>query len=309
METDKRIQILLSSYNGEKYLREQLDSLISQSVFDRIKVFIRDDGSSDGTRDILLEYKKKYGFEVMFGDNVGCNKSVLCLLKNCDKSCDYYALCDQDDVWFNDKIERAVRMLDSHFSEDKPVLYASRSTVTDEKLRPVGMSLMPSRGLAFYNAAIQNVCPGHTQVFNNCMMRLLGEQTDSDNIFVIDYWIYQVASSMGTVLFDEKAAIYHRQHGDNAVGYSTNFFLNTLKRLRRLSFKKKDPSAAQLALFLKTFDSRIPSEYSKEIKRFFSSQKNICAKLKYACTTKFFRQSRLDTAAFKVLYLLGKYDL
>lgn len=299
----------MSAYNGEKYLREQLDSIMDQTCYDNIKVLIRDDGSTDGTRDILLEYKQKYGFDLIFGENMGCSKSMLCLLQSCDKSCDYYAFCDQDDVWHKDKIERAVNMLDRHKSADKPVLYASLSCVTDENLNPTGSSVRPVRGLSFYNAAIENVCPGHTQVFNNCMMHLLSEQTESDDIFVIDYWNYQIASSMGTVLFDDTPAIFHRQHGGNAVGYSTSFFSNTLKRLKRLSFKGRDPSAAQLFLFLKIFGSRIPAEYSGEITRFFSSQKNIMTKLKYAFTMKLFRQSRLDTAAFRMLYILGKYDL
>lgn len=308
MATDKKVQIFLSTYNGEKFLREQLDSIVSQSVFDKIKVLIRDDGSTDGTCGILREYEEKFGFEVLFGENIGVNKSMLLMFQNCDRTCDYYAVCDQDDVWTHDKVERAVNRLDE-LSGDRPLLYASRSCITDAGLKPIGMAVVPKKGTGFFNAAFENVCPGHTQVFNNCLMDILSCLTDSEGIYIIDAWIYLTAAALGTVVFDEHPSVYHRQHGGNAVGYSTNFFGRMLGRFRRLSLKKKDPTAIQLSLFYKTYSCILPDEYAGEVRRFFDSQKRLSAKLKYACSMKFFKQSALDMLIFRAMYILGKYDL
>ena len=104
---NKEVVILISTYNGEKYLAEQLDSLLNQT-YQNIKIFIRDDGSKDKTIDIIKEYQKKS--EKIFlteGKNIGFINSFFELLK-LSNNADYYAYCDQDDVWMEDKIERAV---------------------------------------------------------------------------------------------------------------------------------------------------------------------------------------------------------
>ena len=98
------IDILLSTYNGEKYLSEQLDSLFSQAYND-FRIIGRDDGSSDKTKDILLEYKNKFNnkLDVYFENNVGPKNSFLELIKKSKN--DYVMFCDQDDIWFDNKLE------------------------------------------------------------------------------------------------------------------------------------------------------------------------------------------------------------
>src|SRR5471030_507539 len=98
MGTDKNIQILMTTYNGEKYLKEQLDSFTLLEGFEKIKVLIRDDGSNDNTVKIAEEYKKKYGFEIIRGENIGITNSIFELFKNSDKNCELFAISDQDDV-------------------------------------------------------------------------------------------------------------------------------------------------------------------------------------------------------------------
>jgi glycosyltransferase involved in cell wall biosynthesis len=107
METDKKIQILLSTYNGEKYLREQLDSFLKLVGSENIKILVRDDGSTDSTLGILDEYSKEYGFKIVKGKNIGVNASLYELFNDCDMSCDYFAISDQDDVWLPYKFELA----------------------------------------------------------------------------------------------------------------------------------------------------------------------------------------------------------
>ena len=306
METEGKFQILLSTYNGEKYLREQLDSYLNQTVGGRIKVLIRDDGSSDGTADILREYQRKYGFEVIFGENLGINRSLFELIRICDDDCQYFAMSDQDDVWLPDKLERAEKAMRT-YNDELPVLYASRSMVTDPQLKPLGLTTPARKGVSFYNAAIQNICPGHTQTFNRQMLLEL-RNNYSDGIFVIDYWNYIVASSIGHVCFDNAYTVYHRQHGDNAVGYTTSILQKNIRRLKRLSFSKPDPSTVQLAGFYELYKDRISHEYQRETQLFLESRRFV-DRLKFTFSMSFYRQSLLETLIFKILFLLGKYHI
>ena len=161
LETNKRIQILMSTYNGEKYLKEQLDSFVNLDNFEEVKVLIRDDGSTDSTLEILDEYRLKYGFEIIKGINIGLNKSMMNLFKECDMECDYFAYSDQDDVWLSDKLIIASNMLDK-MPKEKPLLFSSCSEVVDQNLKFISNTDYPSRGTDFYNAMIQNIARGHT---------------------------------------------------------------------------------------------------------------------------------------------------
>jgi len=306
-KTGKKIQILLSTYNGQKYLRQQLDSFISLDNFNDVKVLIRDDGSKDGTLDILEYYEKEYGFQVIRGNNVGVNNSIIELIKYCDLSCDYYALSDQDDVWFPNKLIVSLEFLEKNIS-DKPVLFSSCSCITDENLNPIGQSVLPNKGVSFYNAMIQNICPGHTQVFNREMLLEL-KNNNSCDMFVLDYWIYLVASGIGKVIFMPECTVYHRQHLNNAVGYQVNPVKNLIARLKRLNFKRADKGTIQLKAFYDLYKRKLSKEYLEEIEKFLDCNEFITSRLKYVKQSKVYRQTKGETILFRILYILGKYHV
>lgn len=303
----KTIQILMSTYNGEKYIREQLDSFLKLDNYNNIKVLIRDDGSTDGTIDILMEYKEKYGFEVYLGENLGVNGSMLWLFSNCSKNADFYALSDQDDVWLPNKFTILFNALKENYDENGIYLFASCSAITNEKLEIIGKSTVPMYGVNFYNSMIQNICPGHTQVFNKKLLDVI-KFIDSSEISVIDHWIYLISSALGKVVFTENTTVLHRQHNDNCVGYQINVLPRLLTRIKRLSFKKPDQMTVQLLSFLKMYKDMMPDEYKSETKVFLEST-NFNKRLKYVIKTKAFRQSRFESFLFKVLFLAGKYHI
>ena len=307
MGKDKKIQILMSSFNGEKYIREQMNSFVDLDGFENVKVLIRDDGSADSTVSILKEYEQKYGFEIIEGRNVGVNKSIIELLRNCDMSCDYFALSDQDDVWLKNKFTLAVKILNG-LDTKKPALFASCSRVVTEDLSLLGITLVPKHGLTFYNAMIQNVTPGHTQVFNRTLAELM-IGVDAEFIHVIDWWIYLVAAGIGQVSFVGECTVLHRQHGKNSVGYELGFFKNSLMRFNRI--KQKQPSS--ISLQLKAFDNKynnlLENNYRTELKHYFSCQKTLAGRLKYIFSCKAYRQTIVETAVFKLLYLFGVYNI
>ena len=108
-EIMKTVNILLSAYNGEKFIAEQIESLLAQD-YPAVTIHIRDDGSTDRTVEIVRQYTDRPNVKLYEGENVGYRKSFAWLLANC-RDADYYAYCDQDDYWMPDKISRAVRAL------------------------------------------------------------------------------------------------------------------------------------------------------------------------------------------------------
>ena len=129
MHTAPTVNILLATYNGSKHIRKQLDSLLAQT-YPHITIYIRDDGSQDNTVEIVKKYiadnssTKKITLLDNDGVNLGCPASFYQILKEC-KTADYYAFCDQDDVWYPDKIKWAVEKLSKSPQKVKPLVYFS----------------------------------------------------------------------------------------------------------------------------------------------------------------------------------------
>ncbi len=301
----KRIQILLSTYNGEKYLREQLDSFAALENFAEVKVLIRDDGSRDGTRSLLKEYRERYGFEVIYGENVGLNASMHRLLCAADGRCDYFAYADQDDKWLPDKLSRAIAALDERES-GAPLLYSARSTLTDESLSPIGKTLFPRREPSFYNAMIQNVCPGHSQVFNRALLEILRRHL-APHTYVIDHWIWLCATAFGTFLLDPEPTTLYRQHGHNVIGYGASRAELLRNRFRQVFRDVPRKHAAQLSDFLAFFGGEMPEAYRKEAERFLGA-KGFFGRLRYLFRRRVFRQGVFENACFGFVYLLGRYE-
>ncbi len=303
----KRVQILLSTYNGEEYLREQLDSFLSQDIAADTTVLIRDDGSTDGTRAILEEYRDRYGFTVVFGENLGLNASMFTLFSQADKEFSYFAYADQDDVWLPDKLSRAVAVLDG-MDAHTPALYSARSVLTDEALHPIGQTRYPRRTPSFYNAMVQNVAPGHSQVFNRALLSLVCAPPP-EGIYIVDQWLWLCATAFGRFYLDREATALYRQHGDNAIGYGESPARVFVSRVRQVLRDTPRAHARQIAAFLFYFGDRIPDPYREEARRFLSHAYPFSRRLRYAFSHKTFRQERFDNLCLPILYLLGKYQI
>ena len=127
------VLVMMSTYNGGRYLREQLNSILIQKGI-ALDIMIRDDMSTDDTKSILDEYKKKNkNISVIYGKNVGACQSFFELMKNAKLKYNYYAFCDQDDVWMDDKLITGINRL-SDVKNDKPSLYYSGQTIVDDNL-------------------------------------------------------------------------------------------------------------------------------------------------------------------------------
>lgn len=216
----KEVQILMSTYNGEKYLIEQIESLQEQ-VGVKIKILVRDDGSTDRTIDILEDMKNQGILEWYKGENLKPAKSFLNLLKHAPEA-DYYSFCDQDDVWEAEKLIKAVTKLEKE-GDERPSMYFSNTRLVDEKLRLIKQNKPISGSYTFGQALIRNNATGCTIVFNKKLLNII-KNYEPKFIPMHDYWLYLVCLAVdGKVIFDNNTYIKYRQHSNNVVGGRRNF--------------------------------------------------------------------------------------
>ncbi len=169
-----KVAVLMGTFNGERFLAEQLDSLAAQTHPDW-ELWASDDGSKDNTLAILEAYRAKWGGErltVLRGPARGLATNFLSLACKSGIQADYYAYSDQDDIWEPDKLSRAVSWLE-RMPPSEPALYCSRTMLVDAAGKEMGLSELHARPPCFANALVQNIAGGNTMVFNNAARNLL----------------------------------------------------------------------------------------------------------------------------------------
>ena len=214
-----KINVLLSTYNGEKYLREQLESLLSQNV-DGLNIVVRDDGSTDATHAILDEYQNAGKLTWYTGENKGCAKSFWELVVT-SPNADYYAFCDQDDHWHPDKLQIAVETLQNAGDATVARLYFSDVHVVDAQLGHISDGMVEKLPVDYAHSLIKNIAPGCTYVFNHAARALLVQyDPEKYGIDIHDWMAYKIIACFGEVVFDETPHLDYRQHGNNVLGAS-----------------------------------------------------------------------------------------
>lgn len=214
------IQIILATFNGEKYLAEQLDSLAAQT-HKSWRVIASDDGSTDETIQILKTYQQLWGSEKLeIRRRSMANFAQNFLSMACDPTVqgDYYAFCDQDDVWLPEKLAVAVRHLQASNKPSIPQLYCGRTAYVRDDLKPYQYSPDFVHPKSFRNALVQCIAGGNTMVFNQAAKNILQEigpvPTPSH-----DWWLYQIVTGAGgRIYYDPTPHIFYRQHAGALVG-------------------------------------------------------------------------------------------
>jgi len=219
-ETFPEVAILLCTFQGQRFLHEQLASIESQSL-KAWTLLVSDDGSSDNTLDILQEYQKAWcrgQLNLQSGPRQGFAANFLSLTCQADIKTDFYAYADQDDIWEADKLERAVNWLKT-IPADVPALYCSRTRLVDEENRTLGFSPLFKRPPCFANALMQNIGGGNTMVFNHATRKLLCQAGKDIEVVSHDWWAYILVTGCGgKVFYDEYPSVRYRQHKENLVG-------------------------------------------------------------------------------------------
>lgn len=221
MPKQTTVHILLATYNGASYLTEQLES-IARQTHSAWTLTVSDDGSTDETMDIVQHFATQVTQPVSMlqGPKAGSSTPNFCYLlaqAPADNEQDLYAFCDQDDVWHDDKLERAVNWHTLHPSQ--PIrLYCGRTQFVNEKLHPIGLSPNIKRPPNFGNALVQNIASGNTMVFSHAILRAQKKVLPQHCVWH-DWTTYIVATAIGgLVWFDEKPSLLYRQHERNVIG-------------------------------------------------------------------------------------------
>ena len=272
------VAVLISTYNGEKYLNEQLNSLLSQD-YDNFIIYIRDDGSVDGTVSILAEYLNYEFIKVIACErgNLGPSKSFITLVGAVEA--EIYMFCDQDDVWLSNKISTAVERI-VECGLDMPCLFYSNISVVDRDCNLINKSFSQYGGISTNSPqlclnvlAVQNSVVGCTVAFTNALKnRVFQANIMECYVAMHDWWFALYAVCLGKVIYDSKPLILYRQHDRNVSGVNIHSFFI---RFFRFKFKErvsrlrlyKSRIARQAHSFLMAYENELTFEQRSTLMR------------------------------------------
>lgn len=242
MHSTDKIAILMATYNGEKYICQQIDSILSQTCKDW-ELYIHDDGSTDNTIAAVESYVEKYPDKIHLIDGKstgGAKYNFFYLFGQVEAP--YYMTCDQDDVWLDKKIELTYdKMLTIENKADVPCLVYTELRVVDSELNTIADTMSGYQSLDCHKRTInqfilQNSVTGCTMMINRALRDKMLHITDIDNTIMHDWWAALVAAQFGKTAFIDEPTILYRQHGDNSLGALR---INKLSYIVRRVWQKK----------------------------------------------------------------------
>ena len=304
MPVNTTVCILLSTYNGEKYLEEQLQSIFSQTYWSYCTLFVRDDGSKDGTLAILKKYEAEGKLILSEGENIGFVKSFFWLIKNAP-DCDYYSFADQDDVWKRDKIEHGVKILEANKC-NLSLLYFSDYAIIDGQGKSVNKHYISQQiKPSFFNAMTLNQASGFTMLFNRILRDSLITIVPEKGQYH-DYWVYLYANAFGKVLYDSFICAEYRRHSNNESETSIRGFALFNNRVKRFFINNSGNSfAGTLAPFRKYFYERL-SVQNKKILDLFCSSLSLKSSISKTFFPARYRNKLFEDIAIRILFLLRR---
>jgi glycosyltransferase involved in cell wall biosynthesis len=218
------VAILLCTYNGEKFLQAQLESIANQSYY-HWQLFVSDDGSTDRTLELIERFASAVGPErvqIFSGPRRGFAQNFLSLIVRPEIDCPYIAFADQDDVWLVEKLACAVAAIKDH--SITPALYVGRTRYIDDQDQVLGESAVFSKPPRFANALVQSIGGGNTMMINQQTLGCLRAIAHPLDIVSHDWWLYLLVTALeGLVYYDHRPWVLYRQHGQNLVGMNTSF--------------------------------------------------------------------------------------
>ena len=276
----EKILVLLATYNGEKYLQEQLDSLYEQVNVD-VNILVRDDGSVDKTQTILQDNTKKHNLTWYQGEHKNVQKSFFELMQKASKT-DYkfFAFCDQDDVWDKDKLSIAINSINDI---ETLALYYSGQRLVDEKLALIEEHRLNEQRSLKTRFVLSDFA-GCTGVFNKA---LLDEVVKFEPSYMLmhDTWILKVCLALGgQVIVDPEPRMNYRQHVDNTLGLGHSFGATVKQVKQYLNDYQVERVTKEL---VKGYGDRMVQEYrelsnwiceyriNKHYKKYLLDKKNI----------------------------------
>lgn len=308
------VNILLSTYNGEAFLRQQLDSLLMQTDVD-FSIIVRDDGSTDGTLAILDEYAVLHtSLSIVRGQNLGPAESFMTLLAMAPDA-DYYAFADQDDVWDHDKMAAAVALLapddentSCAFDSAAPAIYFSQTRLVDANLLPLPTPQLTPL-LTFGESMVYAFATGCTMVLNRSLRDIIVTHRPATLPMLHDYWCYLVAGAIGArVCYDPTPHILYRQHAANVVGLRNRGRLTEWKkRLHRVIVERKAERSRNVKILLDTLASLMTPDHLELAESYARGKQHLATRLRLLTDPRLRCGDKRTYRLFQAALMLNSY--
>ncbi len=291
----ENLAILLATYQGERFLEAQIESLLQQTC-EEWQLYIHDDGSEDKTGEIIQHYMNRYPDKIILVEGPsmgGARDNFLYLMKQVEAP--YYMCCDQDDIWLPTKIQRTLaemKTLEEKATIETPCLVFTELTVVNEKLEVIAEKMsqyqkLDCENLVLSRMLMQNAVTGCTLMMNRKLRDMAIQYRNAKNLIMHDWWISLIAAQFGKISYIDEPTILYRQHGDNSVGaLDTNNVSYILKKVRR--FKNNQIAVLNTQL------------QAKELVETFGLNADTAPAKLASC---------IDSCKLKRLMIYGKYDL
>jgi rhamnosyltransferase len=296
-----RIAVLMSTYNGEKYLVEQIESILNQKGDFDVDLFVRDDGSTDNTRNLLDKYQKEGKLTWYTGDNLGPALSFIDLIKKCEKY-DLYSFADQDDYWKDNKLARAKDFLSDAQKTD---IYFANAQLVDQDLNDLGRCVYKCTPKTdFRTLTCAGGILGCTMVFTNRLAEYIKEKPLPSEIVMHDFYICEVCLALGgEMIYDNEAVMKYRQHSNNVVGVSTGLVNKAKSRIKDITKEPKVSIANQANQIFEMYGGSISEENRKWLKDISHYRESLKSRLKLA-NSRNIRFINLNTAVKQRMAIL-----
>lgn len=265
-----KVDILLSAYNGAKFITEQIESILAQTC-DQWRLIVRDDGSTDLTRSIVAAFARAHPDRITVLEdsqgNLGVVRSFGQLLGQ--SAAPYVMFCDQDDVWLPEKVAlqlREITALETTRSVHQPLAVFTDALVVDAELRPLAGSLLkyinrdPARAQHLNRLCMEGACYGCTMILNRALVDRVG--VFPPGVISHDWWCGLVAAAFGQLAFVDCAPIKHRRHAANVSATKRNSLTRYLRQRASLEQHRKwlHQVLAQCEVFHRTYAGQLPEE-------------------------------------------------
>ena len=309
-----RVTIVMCTYNGARYLSQQLASLTTQThrAWDLI---VSDDGSQDGTPWLVAQFAKRvrakgHGVFLTDGPRRGASANFVSAFRHVPAAAEWLALSDQDDVWLPDRLARGMAAL-RDLPQDHPALYCSRTVIADKYLRAQRLSKLPRTAPSFRNALVQNIAAGNTILLNRAGTDLVREAAREMpgglDLPAHDWWIYQlITGAGGCVVFDEAPTLIYRQHETNQLGANDSWRAR-LKRIKMVFEGRFQRWISANITALEHTGAGMTEENQRLLYEFGKARKKgPWTRCRQFAQLKLHRQTRLSQASLWLALILGR---
>lgn len=295
------IAVLMSSYNGKQYIKQQIQSILDQKCDLDVDIYVRDDGSTDGTKEILQQYADEGVLHWYTGENLKPAKSFMDLLLHCPEH-DFYAFCDQDDFWEPEKLQAGTDLIRDITG---PAFSFANARLVDQQLQDLGRSVYRAPVKTdFETISCAGGILGCTMVLNHALAALFRTKSMPEKLIMHDFYVALVcALAGGEIFYDHTPRMLYRQHGNNVIGVSRSKTAAIKNRIKTICKKAPTSVGDQAASVLALYPDLGDADRQRWLKRL--ANRRFFSRLGIACSRKLHIATRNQSFTVRLAILFG----